>query len=418
MNLTSCHPSLPLLTSLLTLLFLNGCEKAQIEEYTVEEESTEEVEEPAPGAGATPQSGGDQSVSLLWEAPESWVEKSPGSMRLASFQVGENGDLSVTRLGGRAGGMIPNINRWREQLELEPLSGARMADSIENITIDGRPAAYVEMTGTGTGQMSRPGAPQPEPPAGGGMNMILGAILELGGDTWFFKLTGPEEAMRPRIPEFRTFLDSVKVQGGNTPAPSQPAVSTPDTTAPSPAAEGVEPSDTPAQAPTAADMDPNQVMPNAVAAKDPEAATALQYETPDGWERQPPKPMRAVSFTLSGHTSNEIEVSVIPLSGQSGSLVANVNRWRRQIGLGPLPDDPNQNATLGDVLATENHVFRLIDLLNVTNAAGDEAEKAILAAIAEQGDVTWFIKMTGDRELVAANEKAFTQFVSTLQLPN
>ena len=62
---------------------------------------------------------------ISWEIPEMWVISSGSSMRLASFEVpymGGTGDLSVIQLGGIGGGLMPNINRWRRQLSLEPQS--------------------------------------------------------------------------------------------------------------------------------------------------------------------------------------------------------------------------------------------------------------------------------------------------------
>ena len=46
-------------------------------------------------------------------------------MRLASFAIpysGGTGDLSVIQLGGDGGGLKSNVNRWRGQLNLEPMS--------------------------------------------------------------------------------------------------------------------------------------------------------------------------------------------------------------------------------------------------------------------------------------------------------
>ena len=66
-----------------------------------------------------------QKSGFSWEIPEMWVISSGSSMRLASFEVpymGGTGDLSVIQLGGTGGGLMPNINRWRRQLNLEPQS--------------------------------------------------------------------------------------------------------------------------------------------------------------------------------------------------------------------------------------------------------------------------------------------------------
>ena len=59
---------------------------------------------------------------INWEKPDMWMPSSGSSMRLVSFEVpysGGSGDLSVIQLAGTGGGLKPNINRWRRQLNLE-----------------------------------------------------------------------------------------------------------------------------------------------------------------------------------------------------------------------------------------------------------------------------------------------------------
>ena len=71
------------------------------------------------------QSGNSSISGIKWEKPEMWVASNGSSMRLASFEVpymGGTGDLSVIQLAGTGGGLMPNINRWRRQLNLEPQS--------------------------------------------------------------------------------------------------------------------------------------------------------------------------------------------------------------------------------------------------------------------------------------------------------
>ena len=72
------------------------------------------------------------STKLIWGKPNSWVPSEGSSMRLASFAIpysGGTGDLSVIQLGGDGGGLKSNVNRWRGQLNLEPIS----LMEIENI---------------------------------------------------------------------------------------------------------------------------------------------------------------------------------------------------------------------------------------------------------------------------------------------
>ena len=73
------------------------------------------------------------SNELTCTIPEGWLVSNGSTMRLASYNVPFNGgigDLSVIRLGGDAGGIVANVNRWRGQLNLPPMD----QDKISNIT--------------------------------------------------------------------------------------------------------------------------------------------------------------------------------------------------------------------------------------------------------------------------------------------
>src|SRR3954454_12990535 len=54
---------------------------------------------------------------------------------------------------------------------------------------------------------------------------------------------------------------------------------------------------------------------------------------PPNWEIAPRGELRVASFRITGQEGKSAEVSVIPLSGQAGRDVDNVNRWRGQVGL-------------------------------------------------------------------------------------
>ena len=81
----------------------------------------------------------DKSTKLIWEKPDAWIPSEGSSMRLASFAIpysGGSGDLSVTQLSGTGGGIEANVNRWRRQLNLEPLSLIEVEKNI--IARDGK----------------------------------------------------------------------------------------------------------------------------------------------------------------------------------------------------------------------------------------------------------------------------------------
>ena len=83
------------------------------------------------------------SAELIWDVPDTWILTSGSSMRIASFNVpylNEFGDLSVIKLGGSGGGIESNINRWRRQLSLEPISLMEIEKDI--INKDGKLGSY------------------------------------------------------------------------------------------------------------------------------------------------------------------------------------------------------------------------------------------------------------------------------------
>ena len=70
---------------------------------------------------------------LLWEKPDSWIPSKGSSMRLASFAIpysGGSGDLSVIQLSGTGGGIASNVNRWRQQLDLESQSLIEIENNV------------------------------------------------------------------------------------------------------------------------------------------------------------------------------------------------------------------------------------------------------------------------------------------------
>ena len=72
---------------------------------------------------------------FTWDKPNSWNPSEGSSMRIASFAIpysGGTGDLSVIQLSGTGGGIESNVNRWRQQLDLESQSLIEIENNISN----------------------------------------------------------------------------------------------------------------------------------------------------------------------------------------------------------------------------------------------------------------------------------------------
>ena len=183
-------------------LALAGCGRNDIQVYRV-------AKEPAPAQGqmassaALPPGHPEASAStpaLEWKLPAGWQEVPPGEMRLASFHVpgndGKQADVSVIPLPGLAGRDLDNVNRWRGQVGLPPVSEEEMAKLAQPVQIGAQTAQLYDQAG--------------QAPGSGESSRILAALLRRNGVAWFFKMTGNDALVEEQKPAFIGFLESLK----------------------------------------------------------------------------------------------------------------------------------------------------------------------------------------------------------------
>lgn len=188
------------------VLLLAGCSRPEVASYRVPKEKDPELptaaEAPAPfaanGGGAPSADVPTASGSgLSWRAPADWKAKPLSAMRKGSFGVsGENGeeaDLSITAFPGDVGGELANVNRWRSQVRLAPLSETDLPGAVTRLAHNGLQFTVVDFGGPESGAPAR----------------ILGAIVPYADGTWFFKLMGPAAVVARTKPEFLAFLQTV-----------------------------------------------------------------------------------------------------------------------------------------------------------------------------------------------------------------
>ncbi len=193
-------------------LTLGACRKAEVTAYRVPKEKDPELpgiaSPAAPGAtseAAAPAAGGAmastpvataQGNGLAWTAPAHWKAKAAGSMRKGSYAVAGDGgeaDVSVTAFPNNVGGELANINRWRGQVALPPITEGQLEASVTRTEHDGLKFGAVDLGGGGT------------PP-----QRIFGAWVAFGGATWFFKVSGPDALVAKEKAAFTAFLATVK----------------------------------------------------------------------------------------------------------------------------------------------------------------------------------------------------------------
>jgi hypothetical protein len=113
---------------------------------------------------------------------------------------------------------------------------------------------------------------------------LLAAIVPHGDRTWFFKLVGPSDGVAEQAEHFDQFVRSLQFDG----------------------------------------------------------ARPVSWTLPDGWNEQPGSESRYATIQIS--SDHPMELTVVPLGREAGTLLDNVNRWRRQMGLEPIA-----SADLGSV---------------------------------------------------------------------
>lgn len=158
---------------------------------------------PIAGLTATPQTGAGEASNQdkpEWQVPAGWKEGAGGQFVLTQFQLaGANNAeaiVTVSTLTGDGGGLLGNVNRWRNQLTLTPLAESDLTSQVQSLDVLGGKAKLVDMKGVSrkTSQKAR----------------LLGAVVPRGNQTWFYKLMGDETVVEREKAAFTTFVQTVK----------------------------------------------------------------------------------------------------------------------------------------------------------------------------------------------------------------
>jgi hypothetical protein len=143
--------------------------------------------------------GADVGDKPAWTVPAGWQEGPLAQFLIAKYLIAGNdgveASVNVSLLAGDGGGLLPNVNRWRGQLGLAPVTEAELAKAA-TITASGGTATLVDFTGT-DGRTSK-------------ATRLIGVVLPLGGQTWFYKLTGDANLVAQQKDALLKFVQSAK----------------------------------------------------------------------------------------------------------------------------------------------------------------------------------------------------------------
>jgi hypothetical protein len=250
-------------------------------------------------------------ASPEWSLPSGWSQRKDHSpMRFATLDA-QDVELSVTSLDAPSDQtdeyILANLNRWRDQLQLPPLTAEQLARNIREIKTDHVTATIMDITGI--------------PSQSAGMQ------------------SGGASSAVPDVP-------------------------------------------------------------------DRDSHVAAQWKVPSTWKADPPKPMRLASYQV---LDGRAEVSVVGLGPAPGDLLSNINRWREQIGLGAVDAGWVGSATTEiKVDGMPSTYVQIVD---------ENAPKSTLVAVVPKNNRTWFIKFSGDADVVSKEKSNFEQFLESITLP-
>jgi len=126
-----------------------------------------------------------------WAKPAGWAEQPRTAMRVGNFTAGSGqAEITVMTFPGDVGGLLANVNRWRGQAGLPPVDAAGLAKATEQVSVAGTPATLVEAIGEKSGSMS--------------------VYHPVGGQTWFYKMSGPSDVVTAEKGAFMEFVQSIR----------------------------------------------------------------------------------------------------------------------------------------------------------------------------------------------------------------
>lgn len=339
---------------IITSFFLTSC-NPKIEVYEIPKEDYSKTKKLA----STPIEA--QPISIKWKAPSHWITQEASGMRQGSFLVkkGENSaDISITSFPGDTGSQLANVNRWRGQLELPPLSEQELPKPWYIFKVQERSILVWDIVS------KKPLKDQKT------MTRMLIASLKETDRTWFFKMMGDDKLVQSERDAFIAFLKELQF---------------------------------------------GEVTSKTVEANPPPELkkNVVSWKAPPSWKEVPAAGIRRASFQFSGKNSQSGEVSIVVLQGTGGGTLANINLWREQLKLEPLMESDFEKNVRN--LKVNGKAATLIDFVSALPITEQKQKNRIIAAIIPLADETWFIKMTGEDSSVKDQKAIFLKFLESIR---
>jgi hypothetical protein len=133
------------------------------------------------------------------------------------------------------------------------------------------------------------------------------------------------------------------------------------------------------------------------------SAKELAWQLPDAWKVSAQNSaMRIATFQVKADEALEILVTRFP--GAVGGELANVNRWRMQIGLEAIQAEDLQKGL--ELIDSKVGQAKLLDISN--------GEKQLLAVMLPYEENTYFFKLIGNKNAVSKEKENLVKLVKSL----
>ncbi len=341
--------SMSLLTWLVLIFFLQGCHPPpEYQSRTIPEavhpvlvDADLDVRFGARKAEQQPSS----APELMYELPDGWIELPVTSMRRMNLRIAGNPQTECYLTVFQGGGSLrDNIDRWCQQMGRDPLPDEELA-ALPKAKLLGMEGVRFEIDGNFDGGMSSSAVED--------ARMVV-YVLPLGGATVFLKATGPRELLIAEAENLNNFVDGL----GLSQSPTMP---------------------TPPPTP---------------------GASPLTWEIPEGWTALGRKPMREVTFAAGAEARCWITI----LGGDGGGTLANVNRWRNEMGQSPLQAGDLESLPKMPVLGGDAFVVEAQGSYSSMGSAAED-DWAMIGLIRNLDGKAIYVKMVGPiAEVEAARE--------------
>jgi hypothetical protein len=331
----------------LALLGLTACDEPKITTYRVAKERRAEPMEPQHAGHAHDAPARRPRPKLTWTAPAGWRELAPDDVNLAAFNIltesGKDARVSVAALPFLEGREGDIVNIWRTGLGLNPLEPDQAREQLRDLDVNGEKGKLFEISSGDATNLQK----------------IVTVMVHRPGASWFYKIQGDAPAVESHRDTFIDFVKSVRIQDSPASASAPSPTSIP-------------------------------------------SAGSFAKAAPADWQVLRAGEMQVAKFSIPAVQGATGQVSVSIFDNETGGALENVNRWRRQIGLGNISAEQLRQTTVPLDPAAPGAI-----LVNMTNNS-----QQLIGAIVPRGSQWFFYKLVGNPPAVTAQKEAFVRFAA------